>query len=182
MEDINVMTDNESGETVILTTDSPQSHSGAPVLRIEAEDVNGDFGPADMVGKVTAADIIVGWAEQETRTKKEIEAAQMFLTQWPDGPQLRMCNVKKRIFTLIETGSTNLGGREFETLEEAKEMMNNVYRMLTDKEKKLGKSVYVGMAIYATNGSDNREDWTDLHDGFIEKWYPAVTDSRGRKT
>jgi hypothetical protein len=68
------------------------SHYGIPVLRIEAEDVDGDFGPADLIGEVpnlvSAASIVSGWAKTGKRTKEEIEAARLFLCQWPDGPQI----------------------------------------------------------------------------------------------
>ena len=50
------------GGTCALTTYSPQSHYGIPVLRIEAEDVLGDYdyGPADVIpgSHLTAADIV----------------------------------------------------------------------------------------------------------------------------
>jgi len=95
MEDILISKDDKGG-TAILTTDSPMSHYGIPVLRIEAEDVDGDFGPADLIGDldhperiITAASIVAGWAKTGKRTKEEIEAAGLFLSQWPDGPQLR---------------------------------------------------------------------------------------------
>ena len=95
MEDILIIKD-EKGGTAILTTWSPQSHYGCPVLRIEAEDVDGDFGPADLIGDLdhperimTAASIIAGWAKTGKRTKEEIETAGLFLSQWPEGPQLK---------------------------------------------------------------------------------------------
>ena len=91
MEDI-LITKDEKGGTAILTTWSPQSHYGCPVLRIEAEDVDGDFGPADLIGEVpnlvSAASIVAGWAGSGNRTKEEIEAAGLFLSQWPGGPQI----------------------------------------------------------------------------------------------
>ena len=92
MEDILIIKD-EKGGTAILTTWNPQSHYGCPVLRIEAEDVDGDFGPADLIGEVpnlvSAASIVSGWAKTGKRTKEEIEAARLFLSQWPEGPQLK---------------------------------------------------------------------------------------------
>jgi len=91
MEDILISKDKKGG-TAILTTGSPQSHYGIPVLRIEAEDVDGDFGPADQIGNppnvMTAAGIVAGWARTGKHTKEEIEAARLFLSQWPDGPQI----------------------------------------------------------------------------------------------
>jgi len=95
MEDI-LITKDEKGGTAILTTESSLSHYGIPVLRIEAEDVDGDFGPADLIGDLdhperimTAASIIAGWAKTGKRTKEEIETAGLFLSQWPEGPQLK---------------------------------------------------------------------------------------------
>jgi len=94
MEDILITKDGKGG-TAILTTNSPVSHYGIPVLQITAEDVDGDFGPADLIGDldhperiITAANIVVGWAKTGKRTKEEIEAAGLFLSQWPDGPQI----------------------------------------------------------------------------------------------
>jgi hypothetical protein len=37
---------------------------------------------------ITAASIVAGWAGSGERTKKEIEAAKKFLSQWPEGPQI----------------------------------------------------------------------------------------------
>ena len=95
MEDI-LITKDKKGGTAILTTGSPLSHYGVPVLRIEAEDVDGDFGPADLIGDldqperiITAASIVAGWAKTGERTREETEAARLFLCQWPEGPQLR---------------------------------------------------------------------------------------------
>ena len=42
MEDI-LISEDKNGGTAILTTNSPVSHYGIPVLRITAEDVAGDF-------------------------------------------------------------------------------------------------------------------------------------------
>ena len=91
MEDILITTDPKGGKAT-LTTDSPQSHYGTPVLRIEAEDVEGDFGPADLIGwppkMMYAAEVVAGWARQPERTDDERVAAGRFLRQWPEGPQV----------------------------------------------------------------------------------------------
>jgi hypothetical protein len=84
------------GGTVRLTTESPIGHFGMPVLRVESEELSGDFAPADMLvdpeggaaGAETAAEIVHAWASELGRTDEEIEAAQRFLVQWPYGPQL----------------------------------------------------------------------------------------------
>lgn len=93
-----IQTDKDGG-TAHLTTDSSQSHYGCPVLRIRAEDIDGDFGPADLIDTsgdpdnihpesiVTAGQIVAGWASRPERTDEERAAARMFLRQWPDGPQ-----------------------------------------------------------------------------------------------
>lgn len=92
MRDI-VVCEDQTGGTAILTTDSPQSHYGCPVLRIEAEDIDGDFGPRDLLGDpergfVTAAEVVAGWIGRGDRNESEVEAARRFLQQWPEGPQV----------------------------------------------------------------------------------------------
>lgn len=101
-----LVTRDAQGGEAWLTTDSPASHYGCPVLRIEADDVDGDFGPADMIDTsgdanrihperiVTAADVVAGWARSTERTPEEIEAARKFLSQWPDGPQIEPVRVR----------------------------------------------------------------------------------------
>ena len=94
--DILILEDTNGG-TATLTTQSPQSHYGCPVLRIEDDDdrIDGDFGPADLIdfrslgsGLVSAAEIVYGWAHRPGRTLEEIAAARLFLCQWPEGPQI----------------------------------------------------------------------------------------------
>lgn len=91
MKDILIYTDKDGG-TAVLTIVSPVSHYGIPVLRIEADDINGDFGPSDIISLTpkpyTAADVVAGWATQDGRTDDELTSARKFLAQWPDGPQL----------------------------------------------------------------------------------------------
>ena len=89
-----IATDPDGG-TAVLTTDSPASHYGVPVLRIGAADVEGDFGPADLIGDIdrpetlaTAACIVAGWAMNAERSEDERGAARAFLGQWPEGPQI----------------------------------------------------------------------------------------------
>ena len=86
------ITKDEKGGTCHLTTDSSASHYGIPVLRIDGEDIDGDFGPADIIGTapsiIYAAEAVAGWAKQPGRTAEEIKAARSFLRQWPDGPQV----------------------------------------------------------------------------------------------
>ena len=81
-----LITKDDKGGTAILTTDSP-----TPVLRVDAEGVKGDFRPEDMIEEdctTTAAEVVAGWAITGKHTKKEIEAARLFLAQWPEGPQI----------------------------------------------------------------------------------------------
>lgn len=82
--DITICEDKKGG-TARLTTESPASYYGIPILRIEADDVNGDFGPADLLGDANhvmlASQIVKGWAAQPGRTKAELEAARLFLHQ-----------------------------------------------------------------------------------------------------
>lgn len=93
MEDIVIATDPEGGSAV-LTTHSPMSHYGCPVLQITAEDVDGDFGPADLIHDdaheriYPAANVVAGWAMKPERSVLEVKAARMYLAQWPEGPQV----------------------------------------------------------------------------------------------
>ncbi len=94
LDDITIITDPDGG-TAVLTCNSPNSHYGAPVLQIDAEDIDGEFGPADLIdfsgigqGLLPAANIVAAWASDPERTDEEREAARRFLCQWPDGPQL----------------------------------------------------------------------------------------------
>ena len=89
MKDILIKKD-EKGGTIILTADSPASTQGIPILKVDTEDAEGEFGPSDIIGEdlLTAAEVVVGWAKEKKRTKEEIEAAKLFLSQWPEGPQI----------------------------------------------------------------------------------------------
>lgn len=89
-----LLEDDQGGEAR-LTNQSPSSSYGIPVLRITADDIDGDFGPADLIdyssigqGVLPAAHIVAAWAQQADRTPEELEAARLFLGQWPGGPQL----------------------------------------------------------------------------------------------
>ena len=84
-----VVTVDALGGTAVLTTGSPQSHYGIPILRVEAEDVEGDFGPADEIAPgLTAGGVVFGWAKRDGRSPEELDAARLFLMQWPAGPQV----------------------------------------------------------------------------------------------
>jgi hypothetical protein len=78
----------------VLTTDSPLSHEGTPILRVEAEDIGGDFRAGDLVdtdaqgNPIRAGFIVALWALKPERTRREIHAARRFLRQWPEGPQV----------------------------------------------------------------------------------------------
>lgn len=48
MKDV-LITKDESGGTVVLTTDSPLSCYGLPILRVDTLDISEDFGPSDIV-------------------------------------------------------------------------------------------------------------------------------------
>ena len=91
MDDITILTD-KNGGTAVLTTASPASHYGIPVLRIEANDVDGDFGPGDLLGNLPnvfpAANIVAAWGRAPERTDVEREVAALYLRQWPEGPQV----------------------------------------------------------------------------------------------
>ncbi len=72
-------------DNAFLTTESPQSSYGIPVLEINDQ----TFGPAesDPNGN-NAAQIVASWARQGNRTVRQIDAAHSFLSQWPQGPQV----------------------------------------------------------------------------------------------
>jgi hypothetical protein len=84
-----------------LTTESPSSHYGIPVLRLEGSKVLDplpDLGPADrMPSGLTAADLVVACAMGELyagfggrivpMSRRTKAAARAFLAQWPKGPQ-----------------------------------------------------------------------------------------------
>lgn len=89
--------DNET-PTITLTTDSPQSHYGIPVLRYEMHDCK-DFGPMDIIPNfhnlelfdtpITAGSIIFTWADNRKRTRKERNAARLYLSQ-SSNPQFQL--------------------------------------------------------------------------------------------
>ena len=88
--------DGPSDMTVSLTTESPMSHHGVPVLRIEGEGFE-DMGPADQLPSgMLAADFVCRWAEggdPDAGTFAECTAegrrmARAFCAQWPAGPQI----------------------------------------------------------------------------------------------
>jgi hypothetical protein len=85
----------EDGGTAYLTNQSSASSYGIPVLQVSADDIDGDFGPADIIGNmddlgdlIPAATVIAAWANNPERTVEELEAARLFLQQWPEGPQI----------------------------------------------------------------------------------------------
>ena len=82
-----LLTDKDGG-TAVLTTNSPLSSYGCPVLQINGN----DFAPADLIGEppnlTTAAQVVAGWASQQERTPDEIRAAIKFLSQWIGSPKI----------------------------------------------------------------------------------------------
>lgn len=82
------LSDDDSG-TARLTTDSSAISYGIPVLVFDADDIRGEFGPADALpadSPVTGADLVARWGSE--RAEGERLAARHFLRQWPDGPQI----------------------------------------------------------------------------------------------
>jgi len=89
-----ILTDADSG-TARLTDETCASRYGLPVLVIDAEDCQGDFGPADLIGNLDrpeslmhAAEVVAAWGRAPERTDDERDAARRYLQQWPDGPQI----------------------------------------------------------------------------------------------
>ena len=88
-----VVLNDPKGGMAYLTAESQGSSHGVPVLEIRAGDVDGTFGPEDLIydesGPVMrAASLVELWASSPERSDDEIEAARRFLRQWPDGPQV----------------------------------------------------------------------------------------------
>jgi hypothetical protein len=85
------------GKAFFLTTDSPLSSYGIPVLRIKTRErafaeygyPDGDYQPGDVViSGVSGATIVAAWARRPERKPEELKLAQLYLSQWPDGPQV----------------------------------------------------------------------------------------------
>ena len=124
--------DDKAGE-VALTTDSPASRYGIPVLRVKKGLDVADYGPGDYLlfdrealqraiqrntedvpfretvifvrkvvpkmpgpfpGFIAGHELIEAWVSEPERTPEEVEAAKLFLSQWPDGPRCRLGNCK----------------------------------------------------------------------------------------
>jgi len=87
-----ILTDEEGG-TVHLTTDSPKSMDGIPVLRVDAADVRGEYtaenvilnpyNPLDMSLVTQAADVVAWWLLSPGRTAEEMRAGELFLSTRP---------------------------------------------------------------------------------------------------
>lgn len=86
-----ICTDSDGGEAW-LTNESCVSRYGMPVLEVTADDLDGTFGPADVLVKdgkpFLVADVVAGWGSADGRTPDEIAFASDFLSQYPDGPQI----------------------------------------------------------------------------------------------
>ncbi|MGD0258964.1 MAG: hypothetical protein ABSD29_03975 [Verrucomicrobiota bacterium] len=79
--------------TVLLTTYSPRSRYGIPVLRVRHPKGDSDLGPTDLLpkegqSKSPAAVLLLAIHAAHPLTGKALEGARQFLRQWPDGPQL----------------------------------------------------------------------------------------------
>lgn len=85
--DILIASDQKGG-VIRLTNQTESSQNGNLVLSIHDEEVNGDFGPSDLIdfssvgaGLLPAEDIISGWLQSGERQPEELEAGRMFLHQ-----------------------------------------------------------------------------------------------------
>jgi hypothetical protein len=85
----------DKGGTAVLTNETAASRYGIPVLVIDAEDCQGDFGPADLIGDLDrpetlmhAAEVVAAWGLSPERRPEERDAARRYLMQWPAGPQI----------------------------------------------------------------------------------------------
>jgi hypothetical protein len=84
-----IVTDTDGGEAW-LTNENCCSRYGFPVLVITAKDIDGIFGPGDLIGElpnlVFAAQIVAGWATDSRRTEQERNFAERFCSQFVPGP------------------------------------------------------------------------------------------------
>lgn len=89
-----LITKDKLGGVAYLTNENAASRYGIPNLEIMADDVDGVFGPADLIGElhrpISGAAVVAGWGSSPNRTPEEIAAARLFLGQWPEGPQILM--------------------------------------------------------------------------------------------
>jgi hypothetical protein len=83
------------GITITLTTESPGTHYGIPVLRVEGHPAGAAaLGPADLAPFVegetpgTAAQLLMSVHKARPLTGEALEGARQFLGQWQEGPQL----------------------------------------------------------------------------------------------
>ncbi len=115
-----LITKDKKGGTAYLTTESPASHYGIPVLQITADDIDGDFGPANLIGNLPnvfpAADIIAAWLNTPGRSPEEIEAGKSFLAQWPEykyrmNPASALGSIKSKKKAASSRRNGKLGGR-----------------------------------------------------------------------
>ena len=100
-----LITTDETGGTMRLTNSFPENHCDSLILRVDADDLRGDFWPADDLARsfdpalliakgkpdfsLTAAGVVYCWAVLHPgRTTEELAAASRFLRQWPEGPQI----------------------------------------------------------------------------------------------
>ena len=88
-----VLNDPDGGMAFLTTESAVGTRDGVPVLEIRAGEVDGTFGPADLIydesGPVMrAAPLVEVWASSPDRSDAEIEAARRFCAQWPEGPQV----------------------------------------------------------------------------------------------
>lgn len=73
-----------------MTTDSPLSHYGIPVLRITDCPNAGDYGPAETVGAPLVGEpgiSAAAFAIQQIAFGLDEADVRAFCAQWPDGPQ-----------------------------------------------------------------------------------------------
>jgi len=87
-----VWIDNNGGTATLATDTVSLTNLGRPVLVLRTAELKGKYGPADTItlkgDASTAASIVRSWAVEPGRSRYEIERAQLFLSQWPEGPQI----------------------------------------------------------------------------------------------
>ncbi len=83
---------NDKGGEGRITNQVAASSYGLPVFSSTMEEFEGDFGPADIINweghYFPVANLIITLARHSPMSDSELEAVDLFLSQWPEGPQL----------------------------------------------------------------------------------------------
>ena len=77
--------------SLVLTNNRPESRYRIPVL-VNRSDETRAYGPSDIISVYgqfePAAHVVVRFAKANRLAGRELEAARLFCSQWPEGPQI----------------------------------------------------------------------------------------------